>query len=314
MEKSRNIACLVPLCVALILLPKAGCCVDMTTIRTAIEHSISSLRSGYGYFAVSYVQSKDLFTVEQARAKASENGPSRIQALGGAESLEKLYWAFDGLKWRLDKRTLVPDKACGGLSQVAWNGTKGTGLTGAEGFISDAEKETRLRALIGVIEPFVGSERKLLFQGTPAYIGDETIDNISVHHFVLRQNSVVRDIWISPQNGYLTKRMRTTPDPGKGRVSVYNVESFRQYDGVWFPETATEISYLDKDGVKSAADVKRLQTLEFHPNTAVPDSVFHIEFPVGTAVRGPQAAAQSEIGGSITKVEVDALLREASVQ
>ena len=287
MRKSRSAACLVLLCITLMLLPKAGCCLDMATIRAAIGHSMSSLRSGYGYFAVSYIEGEDLFRAEQARAKASENGPTRIQMPAGPESLDKLYWAFDGSKWRFDKRTLVPDKACAELSQVAWNGTTGTGLIGANGFVSDDQKETRLRALIGMIDPFVGSERKLLFEGTPAYVGDETIDDVTVHHFVLRQDSVLRDIWISPQNGYLTKRMRTTPDPGKGRVSVYNVKSFRQYDGVWFPETATEISYLDKDGTKSAPDVKRLRTLEFHPNAAVAESVFHIEFPVGTTVYGP---------------------------
>ncbi len=314
MRNNRCAVCPVFLCIMLMLVPKAGCCLEMGTIKAAIERSMSSLKSGYGYFAISYVQADDLYQAEQAGLNASQKGLIRVQTPAGPESLEKLYWAFDGVKWRLDKKTLIPEKACAGLSQVAWNGATGSGLTGADGFISNDQKQTRLQALIGIMDPFVGAERKLLLSGAPTYVGDETIDNVTVHHFTLRQGSVTRDIWISPHNGYLTKRMLTTPDPGKGRVSVYNVESFRQYDDVWFPEAATVVSYLDKNGAKSAPDVKRLRTLEFHPNAAISASIFTIEFPVGTTVYGPQTAVQTQIGGIIAKDEIEALLKAPAVQ
>lgn len=314
MRNNRHAICLVLVCILLTLLPNVGCCLEMGIIKAAIERSMASMKSGYGYFAISYVQGDDLYRAEKAQSDASQDSPIRIQTPTGPESLDKLYWAFDGLKWRFDKRTLVPEKTCAGLSQVAWNGTSGSGLTGADGFISNDQKQTRLQSLIGIIDPFIGNERKSLLSEGSAYVGDETIDKLPVHHFVLRQGSVLRDIWISPQNGYLTKRMRTTPDPGKGRVSIYNVESFRQYDGVWFPEAATVVSYLDKSGIKTVPDVKRFRTLEFHPNASVPASIFTVEFPVGTTVYGPQTASQTQVGGSIAKEEIAALLKAPSVQ
>jgi len=298
---------------AVIVFQTAARAADVASIKTAVQRSAESLRSGYGYFVRAYVPSPYTEKITREEVAANESKGVRKLLPDDMRSVDRFYWAFDGPKWRFDRNRMFPKSGCGSLAQVAWDGSRGTGLTCDGGFVSNDMSATRLYALIGMMDAFFGYERKWIINGSFAYAGDEELDGITTHHLVVRQQSVTRDIWVSPSHGYLTKRMRSTPDPGKGILSIYDVQSFRQYGDTWFPEVATEIDYPERDGQRQGADITRYRTLEFHANVDIPEWVFSVRFPVGMTIYGPEPGKESQIGGTVTKEELEAFLKPAAV-